>query len=111
MKFKAEKIQKIIEDEIDSYDFEKEGPYVPSLEYVLDGLIIPPKFQRYTELIGVGFRWLWAVWDDGQENSYQVVYDPRSEDYGLARRPVGRKYGRLIILGAHGGFISTLMSM
>jgi hypothetical protein len=110
MKFRASQIQRIVEDSISEYDFERDCGYAPDFEFVLDGLVLPPTSNRYFKSQGVGFRWLWSVWDSGSSNSYQVVYDPREKMFGIAFRPEGKRYGRLVDLASY-GLIEAISSM
>ena len=110
MKFKVKHIQKLVEDNIAENDLFCKHPYSPDFDFVVGNLLSPPESRRYFKDQGVGFLWLWAVWDDRNTNSYQVVFDPKQGMFGLAIRPTGKKYGKLIGMYST-SFIETLASM
>ncbi|HYE73908.1 MAG TPA: hypothetical protein VEF04_11280 [Blastocatellia bacterium] len=68
-------------------------------EELFSHLVNPPRSVRFTRIDSVGFLWLWVVYDEhplDPSHGYLVVYDPRSDRYGLARKPKGRKYGSFL---------------
>jgi len=114
VRFKVKKIEDIIATELAKCLGLSNSWHGLTAENLADHLVLPPRSMRFrnAEGMGVGYRWLWVVIDERpgpRQGGYIVVYDPRCDSFGLAFKPIRKRWGTF--LGFFGDLRTTLESM